>query len=100
MDVFPVMAVTIRVSVRRYLGTRIENFHPKDLYMIKNLSRADRIVRILLAAVMAALYLTHVVAGTLGIVLLVIAIVFAGTAFVSWCPIYTALGIKTLKEKP
>lgn len=67
--------------------------------MKKNLSGADRIVRVLLAAVIAVLYMTNVVSGTLGIVLLVLAVVFAGTAFISWCPIYAALGIRTLKEK-
>lgn len=67
--------------------------------MKKNLSQADRIIRVILAAVLAVLYFTNVISGTLGIVLLVLAVVFAGTAFISWCPIYAALGIKTLKDK-
>lgn len=67
--------------------------------MKKNLSPADRVIRVILAAVLAVLYFTNVISGTLGIVLLVLAVVFAGTSFISWCPIYAALGIKTLKDK-
>ena len=67
--------------------------------MKKNLSQADRIIRLILAAVLAVLFFTDVITGTLGIVLVVLAVVFAGTAFISWCPIYAALGIRTLKDK-
>ena len=67
--------------------------------MKKNLSQADRIVRIILAAVLAVMFFTNVITGTLGIILLVLAVVFVATSFISWCPIYAALGIKTLKDK-
>ena len=40
--------------------------------MKKNMSNADRIIRIILAAVFAYLYFGGVVTGTLGIVLLVL----------------------------
>ena len=63
--------------------------------MKKNLGNADRIVRILLALVFGALYFTGTVTGITGIILLVLGIVFLGTALISWCPIYAALGLKT-----
>jgi hypothetical protein len=63
--------------------------------MKKNLGNADRIVRVLLAAVLATLYLTHVVTGTLGLILLVLAVVFLGTSLVSFCPLYAMMGIRT-----
>lgn len=61
----------------------------------------DRIIRIIVAAVIAFLYFNGTLAGTLGIVLLVLAAVFVLTSFVSFCPLYTIFGINTcsVKEK-
>jgi hypothetical protein len=63
--------------------------------MKKNLGTADRIVRILLALVFGALYFTGTVTGITGVILVVLGAIFLGTAFISWCPIYAALGLKT-----
>ena len=52
-------------------------------------------VRLVLAVVLAALYFTGTVPGTLGIVFLVLAVVFALTAAVSICPIYLLVGLST-----
>ncbi|HCC71063.1 MAG TPA: DUF2892 domain-containing protein, partial [Bacteroidales bacterium] len=41
--------------------------------MKKNMGLADRLVRILIAAVIAVLFFTGVIEGTLGIILLVVA---------------------------
>ena len=67
--------------------------------MKKNMGSLDRIVRILLATVMAALFFTGTVTGTLGIVLLVLAVVFAATSAISFCPLYTLVGIQTCGTK-
>lgn len=65
------------------------------------MGNADRIIRILIAAVVGVLYFTGTVTGTLGIILLVLAGVFLLTSFISFCPLYTLFGISTcpLKEK-
>ncbi len=63
--------------------------------MKKNMGSADRIIRILAAVVIAVLYYGGYISGTLGIVLLVVAVVFALTSFVSFCPAYVPFGIKT-----
>ena len=60
-----------------------------------NLDKTDRMVRLVLAVVLAALYFTGTVPGTLGIVFLVLAVVFALTAAVSICPIYLLVGLST-----
>ena len=60
----------------------------------------DRIVRVIIAAVIAGLYLGGIVSGTLGIVLLVLAGVFVLTSFVSFCPLYAPFGLNTCKVKP
>jgi len=63
--------------------------------MKKNMGNTDRMLRLLIAAAAIILYFTHIVTGTFGIVLLVIAGVFALTGLVSFCPLYTVLGINT-----
>jgi hypothetical protein len=67
--------------------------------MKKNMGSADRIVRILLAVVFAALYFTGTVTGTLGLVLVVAAGIFSLTSFISFCPLYPILGISTCSVK-
>lgn len=63
------------------------------------MGNADRLVRILLAVVFAILYFTKTVEGTFGIVLLVLGAVFLLTSFISFCPLYTILGINTCPAK-
>ncbi|MCB0401322.1 MAG: DUF2892 domain-containing protein [Flavobacteriales bacterium] len=67
--------------------------------MKKNMGIADRVIRILIAAVIAVLYFTGIVPGTLGIVLLVLAGVFVLTSLISFCPLYAPLGINTCPRK-
>lgn len=59
----------------------------------------DKIVRLVLAAIIAALYALGYVSGTLGVVLLVVAVIFAATSFVNFCPIYKIFSINTCKVK-
>ena len=65
--------------------------------MKPNLSNIDRIVRVVLAALFVYLYFGGVVTGALGIILVVLGAVFLLTAVVSFCPIYAALKLSTLK---
>ncbi|MBK9014980.1 MAG: DUF2892 domain-containing protein [Saprospiraceae bacterium] len=67
--------------------------------MKKNMGSTDRIIRVILAAVMAVLYFTGTVTGTLGLVLLILAVVFLATSFISFCPLYLPFGISTSSEK-
>lgn len=63
--------------------------------MIKNMGNADRLIRTFLAVVVAWLYFTHHLTGTFGVVMLVIAVVFVVTSFISWCPVYQPFGFST-----
>jgi len=63
--------------------------------MKKNMGNIDKIVRVLIAIVIAVLFFTNVISGTLGIVLLVLAGVFVLTSLISFCPLYTLVGINT-----
>lgn len=67
--------------------------------MKKNMGSADRIIRIIVAAVFAALYFTGTVTGTVGIILLVLGAVFLATSFISFCPLYLPFGISTCPKK-
>ena len=67
--------------------------------MKKNMGLADRLIRVFVAVLLAALYFTGTVSGTLGIVLLVVAVVFLLTSAVSFCPLYLPLGINTCSKK-
>ena len=66
--------------------------------MKRNLSNTDRIIRVVLAAVLAYLYFGGVVTGTFGIVRLVLAGVFTLTAAVAFCPLYAPFKLSTYHE--
>ncbi len=63
------------------------------------MGNTDRTLRIIIAAIFAALYFSNTVPGTLGLVLLVLGIVFVLTSFIGFCPLYLPFGINTCKIK-
>lgn len=67
--------------------------------MKKNMGNLDKGVRIALALVVALLYYFDVIEGILAYVLMAFAIVFLLTSFVSFCPLYTLIGVNTCKVK-
>lgn len=67
--------------------------------MRKNMGSADRIIRVIIAVIIATLYFTNVISGTLGIVLLALAGIFVLTSLVSFCPLYAPFGLSTCKVK-
>lgn len=67
--------------------------------MKKNMGNADRIIRLLIAALIIGLYLANVITGTLGIILLVFAGVFILTSTVGFCPLYALVGVNTCPRK-
>jgi len=67
--------------------------------MKKNMGSTDRIIRFIVAAIIAVLYYTGTLSGTLGLVLLILAGVFVLTSLVSFCPLYAPFGISTCPAK-
>jgi hypothetical protein len=67
--------------------------------MKANMGTTDKMIRIVVAALIAVLYFTNVISGTLGLVLLVLALVFVLTSLISFCPLYAPFGISTCKVK-
>jgi hypothetical protein len=66
--------------------------------MKKNMGTIDRIIRVIIAAVIAVLFFTNQITGTLGIVLIILAAVFLLTSLISFCPLYLPLGLRTNKN--
>lgn len=67
--------------------------------MKKNVGTTDRVVRIVAAIIIAVMYFTHIIDGTLAIVLGAVAIILLATSFISFCPLYKILGINSCKIK-
>jgi uncharacterized membrane protein YcaP (DUF421 family) len=67
--------------------------------MKKNMGTADRIIRIIVAVIIGALYYSDKISGTAAIIALAVAGIFILTSFISFCPLYFPFGIKTNKTK-
>ncbi|HEY7684244.1 MAG TPA: DUF2892 domain-containing protein [Gemmatimonadales bacterium] len=65
--------------------------------MVKNMGTTDRLIRIVIALAIAALYFTGKLSGTLAIILGIVAIAFLVTSLVGWCPSYLPFGLSTRK---
>ena len=65
------------------------------------MSSADRIIRVITAAMIVVLYYIGVISETVGVVLLLLAVVFALTSTMGFCPLYVPFGINScpIKEK-
>lgn len=67
--------------------------------MKPNMGTADKVVRILVAIVIAGLYFANLISGTAAIILLLLAGVFILTSFMGFCPLYLPFGISTRKKE-
>jgi hypothetical protein len=66
--------------------------------MKNNLGTVDRVIRLLISAVIIILYATNTIYGIWGIVLLIIAGLLLVTAVIGFCPGYEPLRINTAKK--
>ena len=67
--------------------------------MKKNMGMFDRILRVVVAIIIAILYFTKILTGIPGIVLLVLAGIFLLTSIIGFCPLYIPFRINTYKVK-
>ncbi len=67
--------------------------------MKRNMGAADRVIRIVLAAVVAVLYFTHQLSPVAGIVLGIVGAIFLVTGIVGVCPLYMPFGLSTKRRK-
>jgi hypothetical protein len=66
--------------------------------MIPNMGTADKMIRIIIAAIITGLFIGNIISGTVGYLLLALAGIFVLTSFVSFCPLYLPFGISTRKK--
>ncbi len=66
--------------------------------MVKNMGGFDRMIRILIALIVAYLYYINYISGTAAIVLLILAAIFALTSVINFCPLYNFFGINTYNK--
>ena len=71
----------------------------KSVKMKKNMGKVDRVIRVLVAVIIVVLYFTHVISGTLAVILLILAGIFIVTSLLGICPLYIPLGISTRKKE-
>ena len=67
--------------------------------MKNNMGTVDKVIRILIAILIIVLYFTHVISGTLAIILLIFAGIFILTSFLSFCPLYVPFKFSTRSKK-
>ncbi|MFY8013294.1 MAG: YgaP family membrane protein [Saprospiraceae bacterium] len=66
--------------------------------MKPNMGSTDKMIRLIVAAVISGLLIGNVISGIFGYVLLALAAIFVLTSFVSFCPLYLPFGISTRKK--
>ena len=64
-----------------------------------NMGTTDRIIRLVAAAIILGLYFMEVLTGTLAIIALIVAVIFALTSVVKFCPLYTLFGMNTCSRE-
>ncbi len=66
--------------------------------MKKNIGSIDKVIRVLIAVLIAFLYYLNVISGTLGFILIAISVVLVITSFIGFCPLYHFVGLKSTKK--
>lgn len=67
--------------------------------MKANMGTVDRAVRIIIAVIVGILYYLKVIPNdTIGLILMIVAVIFVATSFISFCPLYWPFGISTKKK--
>ncbi len=57
----------------------------------------DKALRLIIALIIAGLYMTNIITGNIAILAGIIAAIFSLTSAVSFCPLYAPFNIKTRK---
>ncbi len=65
--------------------------------MTQNMGTVDKTVRLIIVALIAILYFTGQITGTVAIILGIVAVAFLITSLIGWCPTYVPFGISTRK---
>lgn len=66
--------------------------------MKQNMGSVDRIVRVVFAVLVAVLYFTDSISGTVAIILGLFAVIFLATSAMGFCPLYVPFKLTTKKK--
>lgn len=66
---------------------------------MKNLGRIDRVMRVIITLIVISLYYTDVLNGIWGILAVALASITLITSLVSFCPIYSVIGLNTSNKE-
>jgi len=66
--------------------------------MNQNVGNTDRWIRLGVAMLILVLYMTKQISGTVAIIALALALIFALTAYLRFCPLYLPFGFATNKK--
>lgn len=67
--------------------------------MNKNMGTVDKVIRLAVVAIIAILYFSGQITGTVAIILGIVAVIFLVTSLLGWCPLYVPFGISTCKKE-
>ena len=67
--------------------------------MVKNMGKLDRVIRVIVAIVVAVLIIGGVLKGAGAIILGILAAIFLVTSTVSFCPLYFPFKLSTRKKE-
>jgi hypothetical protein len=67
--------------------------------MKKNMGSVDKLLRVLIAVVIAVLYFADQITGTAAIIFGILAVIFLLTSAIGFCPLYLPLKLSTIKKK-
>ena len=68
--------------------------------MKKNVGNTDKLIRLVVALVIAVLYFMGVISGTVAIILGVVAVAMVATSLLGFCGLYAIFGCSTCKSEP
>jgi hypothetical protein len=80
------------------LITELSFLNLKFFIMKLNMGTTDRVIRLVIAALIAIIYYLGYVTGAVAYVLLILGGIFLVTSIVRVCPLYTLLGINTVHK--
>lgn len=63
----------------------------------QNMGMADKVIRLVVVAVIVVLYFTGQITGLAAIILGIVAVAFLVTSLIGWCPTYVPFGLSTRK---
>jgi hypothetical protein len=67
--------------------------------MKKNVGKTDGVIRLILVAILVILYFALGLKGTVGIIVLAVAVILCLTVVTGVCPLYMLFGINTIEKK-